>query len=215
MSDKIANIVGVGNVLMGDDGIGPAAVKALARIGLPAGVELHDAGLAFSDVLGRLDPAVPLVVIDAAKTGGHAGSVFQIWLDEAWLSGGSMPMSMSLHEVDVVSALRMEAMSGREFRDVVVFSVKPERIEWGKGLSPVAIEAMDDLIRAVYRHINQMQSSPPSVIEKTDDGRTQLQQAHRGNDESDGTQNQRRDPQFPPGHYEGIHPRMRGMPHRL
>ncbi len=163
MCDKIANIVGVGNVLMGDDGIGPEAVKALERADLPDSVELHDAGLAFSDVLGRLETHVPLVIIDAVEAEGEAGNIYKIILDEAWLEGGSLPMSLSLHEVDVVSALRMEAMCGRVFDNVAVFSVEPECVEWGKGLSPAATRAIDELAGAISKHINELQKNAAQV----------------------------------------------------
>ena len=60
LSERDVNILGVGNPLMGDDGVGPAAIERLGARGVPRGVHLWDAGLAVSDVLGMLDPADPL-----------------------------------------------------------------------------------------------------------------------------------------------------------
>jgi len=152
LSEATVNIVGVGNVLMGDDGVGPAAIEALRAGGAWAGVELHDAGLAVSDVLGRLDPADPLIVIDALRAGGRAGDIHTCRLEEMPIAESSFPQCLSLHELSVMPALRIEAMTGRAFGNVTLFGVEPKRIAWGEGLSPPVAGAMDKLIEAVLEH---------------------------------------------------------------
>ncbi len=158
MFDVTVNIVGVGNTLMGDDGVGPAAVDRLAARGVPAHIRLHDAGLAASDVLSRLDPDDPLIVIDAVRAGGPAGAVYQVDVDPgapAPLGPGAegLPgIAVSLHELSVVPALEMEALTGRVFSNVTVFGVEPARVAWGEGLSPAVASALDRLVDAVLDH---------------------------------------------------------------
>ncbi len=148
MSDATVNILGVGNTLMGDDGVGPVAVERLAARGVPAHVRLHDAGLAASDVLGRLDPDAPLIVIDAVRAGGPAGAVYQVDVDV--LAGEGLPgTAVSLHELSIVPALEMEALTGRVFSNVTVFGVEPSRVAWGEALSPAVASALDRLVDAV------------------------------------------------------------------
>jgi len=149
--DATVNIVGVGNTLMGDDGVGPAAVERLAARGVPAHVRLHDAGLAVSDVLGQLDPDDPLIVIDAVRAGGPAGAVYQVDVDA--LAGEGLPSAaVSLHELSIVPVLEMEALTGRVFSNVTVFGVEPARVAWGEGLSPAVASALDRLVDAVLDH---------------------------------------------------------------
>ena len=151
MSDATVNILGVGNTLMGDDGVGPAAVERLAARGVPAHVRLHDAGLAASDVLGRLDPDDPLIAMDAVRAGGPAGAVYRMDVDA--LAGECLPgTAVSLHELSIVPALEMEALMGRVFSNVTVFGVEPARVAWGEGLSPVVASALDRLVDAVLDH---------------------------------------------------------------
>ena len=151
MFDATVNIVGVGNTLMGDDGVGPAAVERLAARGVPAHVRLHDAGLAVSDVLGQLDPDDPLIVIDAVRAGGPAGAVYQVDVDA--LAGEGLPSAaVSLHELSIVPVLEMEALTGRVFSNVTVFGVEPARVAWGEGLSPAVASALDRLVDAVLDH---------------------------------------------------------------
>ena len=149
MSSRRVNIVGVGNLLKGDDGVGPAAIERLQRTRLPDGVRLYDAGLAFSDVLSCLDPADALVVIDAFRFGGPAGKVYRAVLDPWDVGGGPAGDGMSLHEVSVLPALRLAALAGQEFREVILFGVEPKRVEWAADLSAQVAGAMEKLVAAV------------------------------------------------------------------
>ena len=163
MSERTANILGVGNILMRDDGAGPAAVAAIVERGAPEGVGVWDAGLAAADVMGTLDPAVPLVVIDAVRGGGEPGSIYRIDLDgDAALRETSGAM-LSLHEVSVLPALRMEALSGRRFAKVVVFGVEPEVVQWGEGLSARVSAALEGLVEEVFRHLKASGSCMPAA----------------------------------------------------
>jgi len=154
LSEAIVNIVGVGSTLMGDDGVGPAAIEALQHRGVPDGVCLHDAGLAVSDVLGGLEPACPLVLIDALRAGSAPGSIYRARLDEMTPEAGSLPQSVSLHEIGAFQALQIEAMSGRRFGDVTLFGVEPQRVAWGEGLSPSIRAAMPKLIDSVLDYVD-------------------------------------------------------------
>jgi hydrogenase maturation protease len=144
---------------MGDDGVGPALVARLAEGGVPEGLALHDAGLAAGDVLGRLDPADPLVVVDAVRAGGEPGGIVRFRLEAADVFGacgpedGGGPPMLSLHEVSVVPALRLEALAGRVFADVTVFGVEPGRVAWGEGLSPAVEAALGPLADAILRYV--------------------------------------------------------------
>jgi len=139
---------------MGDDGLGPAAIEELQRRGVPEGICLYDAGLAVSDVLGTLDPARPLVLIDALRAGSAPGSIYRARLDEMTPETGSLPQSVSLHEIGAFQALQIEAMSGRRFSDVTLFSVEPQRVAWGEGLTAPVRAAMPKLIDAVLDYVD-------------------------------------------------------------
>ena len=148
-----ANVVGVGSTLMSDDGVGPAAIARLSARGVAAGVELHDAGLALSDVLGTLDPSVPLIVVDAVRGGGPPGTIYEVRLDSGTREVVGADRMTSLHELSVLPALRLEALTGRVFADVTVFGVEPEKLEWGEGLSPAVDAALDKVVDAVLKHV--------------------------------------------------------------
>jgi len=149
LPDRRVNILGVGNPLMGDDGVGPAVVERLQARGLPGDVHLYDAGLAVSDVLGMLDPADPLIVIDAVRAGDRPGRVNRLRVNVLDLAGPPAQEMLSVHEISVAPALRMEALTGRFFADVTVFGVEPAACRWGEGLSPPVADALEGLLDQV------------------------------------------------------------------
>ena len=166
MSESRVNIVGVGNTLMGDDGVGPAAVQAMAaRDDLPAAANLYDAGLALSDVLGGLDPDEALIVVDAVRAGGAPGAAYRFAVDDLWADGAGPGGGLSLHEISVVPALRIEAVTDRAFSDVTVFGVEPGEVACGVELSPPVAGALETLIDAVFRHVRHNPSVAPTAGE--------------------------------------------------
>jgi hydrogenase maturation protease len=140
----------VGNVLMGDDGIGPAAIEALRQRGAEGCAELIDAGLAFSDVLCTLSPDKPLIVIDAIRGPDAPGGVYRLGPDD--LEEAALAAATSLHEVSVLPALRMEALAGRTFENVTMFGIEPADVDWREGLSECVAAAMDELIDTILEH---------------------------------------------------------------
>lgn len=171
MSDGVVNIVGVGNTLMGDDGVGPAVIERLARCRLPDCARLHDAGLAVSDVLGTLDPADPLIVVDCLRGGGEPGAVYRPTLPALADAGGPATGCTSLHELSVVPALRLEALAGREFRDVTFFGIEPQALAWGEGLSAAVSESADVLVDVLRQEIRTRagRQAAPSPCEAAGD----------------------------------------------
>jgi Ni,Fe-hydrogenase maturation factor len=68
---------------------------------------------------------------------------------------------LSLHELSVVPALRLEALAGRTFADVTVFGVEPADVAWGDTLSPAVAGAMDRLVGAVLDHVARALAAAP------------------------------------------------------
>ena len=162
MSSVSVNIVGVGNVLMGDDGVGPEAVARLAAHRLPPGVAVHDAGLAVGDVLCRLDPAEALVLIDAVEGGGPPGTVYRFGWDVLAPAPAEGTGPMSLHDLSVGPALQLEALAGRVFADVTVFGVEPAVVAWGEPLSPAVDAAVGRLVAHVLAHVGADPAPEPA-----------------------------------------------------
>ena len=149
----MVRIIGVGNPLMGDDGVGIALVERLARRELPPGVEVVDGGTGGVTLLGLMEGAAGVVLVDAADMGCPGGTVVRLAGEDAALS--ERPSPLSLHQAGVAGALAL----GRELGilpRLVLFLVQGERVAPGQGLSPrvaAALDALADRVTAEARFL--------------------------------------------------------------
>ncbi len=136
-------VLGLGNLLLGDEGVGVHAARALLAGGVP-GAEVLDVGTAILDALPALARAERLVVIDAVQAGGTPGSIYRMPFDRvrpaATVAG--------LHGFDLARALALAGRAEAPER-VVVLGVEPARVEWSVELSPAVAAAMPFLLDAV------------------------------------------------------------------
>jgi len=146
-----ALVLGVGNPLMSDDGVGQRLVEALAaRLPALEGVEYLDAGTLGFLLLPRIEQCDALLVFDAAQLEAAPGAVRLF--EGAALDQFLRAPRCSVHELglrDLLDAARLTgALPGRR----VLIGVQPERIGWGVTLSPAvaaAVTVAADLARGV------------------------------------------------------------------
>lgn len=137
-------ILGVGNLLLSDEGIGIHAVKKLLEGQLlPASVEIIDGGTAGLNLLYYLEGVERLVIIDAVETGGPPGTIVR-------LAGDKIPAYMALkvspHEItlpDFLAAARLRDLYPKE---VIVWGMQPGSLEVGVELSPDLAAKLNTLI---------------------------------------------------------------------
>lgn len=71
-------VIGCGNLLRGDDGVGPILVRHLWEAGVPGGVRLVDGGTAGMDAAFQMRGAKRVVIVDASRTGAAPGTVYRV-----------------------------------------------------------------------------------------------------------------------------------------
>lgn len=139
-------VLGMGNPLRGDDGVGGFVLGALRALGnLPPDVMLCSAE--GGDVLGPLTAETwrCVVIIDAADLGQAPGT----WMR---LGPGALAVTQlrgSTHQIGLVEALAMAHALGRDPERVAIFAVQPQSTEWRAGLSVEVLRALPDLVAAV------------------------------------------------------------------
>ena len=137
-------ILGMGNELLGDEGVGVHAVRALRSESLPAGVAAREVGNAILDVLPALEASQRLIIIDAMQGQGAAGSVYRTPLKDC----SDSALMAALHGFDIFRMLT--TLSGRcDLERIVIFGIEPEVIEWSLTLSPVVQGAIPHLLDAL------------------------------------------------------------------
>lgn len=133
-----ALVLGVGNPLMSDDGVGLRLLRALAESCSLVGVEFVDAGTLSLLLLPRLEGADGLLVLDAAQFDAAAGAV-------RTLEGPAMDEFLrssrcSVHEVGLRDLIDAARLTGVLPQRRALVGVQPLAVGWGESLSP-AVEA--------------------------------------------------------------------------
>ena len=142
-----ARVIGIGNPLRGDDGVGPAVVEALKRRGLPEGVEAVDGGQAGLGLVGLMEGADRGGLVDAAGMGAEPGGFRAFGPGEGLMAGEAL--GCGVHGARVGVALRMAEALGCLPPDVKVVGVQPRQMGWGVGLSREVSQALPRVVRAV------------------------------------------------------------------
>lgn len=136
-------ILGIGNLLLCDEGVGVHVARALQREQLPPEVTTLEVGTAFLDALPEIEQADRVIVIDAMQADHAPGTIYRVPFEECM----KPECIASLHGFDLS---RVVFMAGRESPpEMVVIGVEPARIGWGDELSPAIREVMPAVVEAV------------------------------------------------------------------
>ena len=148
-------IIGIGNVLTGDDAVGPHVVRVVeARYALPEDVQVIDAGTPGYDLTAFLVGQDAVVLVDAVRAKGVPGELRTY--DKAALLEKKPILAVSPHEPGVREALLNADFMGVTPPVVRLVGVIPARTDTGIGLStevraaiPAAVERVADELRAL------------------------------------------------------------------
>jgi len=152
-------ILGLGNVLCGDDGVGCAVVAELGRTYRAVeGVEVLDGGTLGLSLLPHLTAARRAILVDAVSAAAAPGTLVR-------LSGGEVPPAvwgrLSPHQVGVADLLQGAQLLGECPSTLVLLGLVPATIELGIGLSPQVRASLPRLLGAVVAEAKALGFSLP------------------------------------------------------
>jgi hydrogenase maturation protease len=142
-------IVGIGNSLMRDEGVGVHVAQALTEAHLPSGVVVIDGGTD-PDVVYSLDGFDRVIVIDAMRGGERPGTVYRLGGDVEFEDAGRR----ACHDVGLLEILRAVRSDG-EVPEVVVVGIEPDEIDWGMELSPAVRASIPRVVEVVQGAVSQ------------------------------------------------------------
>lgn len=143
-------VIGLGNPLMADDGVGIAALERLRAAGAPAGVELVDGGTWGMNLLPVIEAAGKLLLMDAIDAGGEPGTLHV--LERARIPR-YLATKISPHQVDLCDVLALTELRGTLPEDTVAIGLQPARVEMSCALSDAVRIRVDDLVAAVTHRL--------------------------------------------------------------
>ena len=148
---KPLRIIGVGNPLMADDGLGIVAAERLAALDWPEGVEVLDGGTGGLTLLDLLAGARGVILLDAVAMGAAPGTLRRFTGAELERLPAEAP-GLSLHGSGLAEVLALARELG-QLPPLLLYGVEPARVELGLGLSPAVAAALEDLLVAVRTEV--------------------------------------------------------------
>ena len=146
-----ALVLGIGNLLIGDEGVGCQAVAELSRrFALPPSVECVDGGTAGFELLPMLDGKDHVILIDALRDDREPGTVIMV-------EGEHVPRAFMArttpHQLGICDVLAAAQLSDIMPGHLTLFGIEPKQLEVGIGLSPEVEAAMEKTIHAVVEQL--------------------------------------------------------------
>lgn len=148
-------VIGLGNVLMGDDAFGPwVAQTLLAGHDFPETVSVEDLGTPGLDLLPYVTDAAALVLVDTVRADAPAGTLRLYRRDD--LLRHAPQARLSPHDPGVKEALLTAEFEGRAPREVLLVGVVPADTAMGVRLSPPLREAVPRAVEAVLAELRRL-----------------------------------------------------------
>jgi len=151
-------VLGIGNTLLSDEGVGVLAMKALAeRLRDRAGIEFMDGGTLSFTLAGSIAEHGGLVVIDAAEMGAAPGSV-AVFVGEDMDRFLGSNRKRSVHEVALIDLLAIALLEDYLPQQRALIAIQPGLVDWGDSLSPPVAAALDEVCDRAQQLIESWQA---------------------------------------------------------
>lgn len=140
-------VLGIGNLVMSDDGVGIMVVQKLQQsYRFPDNVEVMDGGTLGLDLLPKLENITNLILIDAVETGEKAGTCVRLYGQELPIA---LETKVSPHQMGLKDLLAVSELMGHSPQEMVLVGVQPGSIEMEIGLTPEVEAQLDRLVSNV------------------------------------------------------------------
>ena len=155
-------VLGLGNILLSDEGVGVRAAEALmARGHLPEGVDVVDGGTSGMDLLETMMGRDMIVVVDAiSATGRDPGDIIRLDGEEL---DQFFRQRMSPHQIGLSDVLATLKLMGSAPAELVLFGIVPNNMELGLELTSPVAAARDRVVRTIEDEITAKLPRPAVV----------------------------------------------------
>ena len=154
-------VLGIGNLVMSDDGVGVKVVQKLQREYRFAGtVEIMDGGTLGLDLLPKLEGIERLIVVDAVETGRKPGTCVRLVGEEL---PKALETKVSAHQMGLKDLLSVAELLGHSPREMVLIGVQPGSIEMDTELTPEVEAKVDELARMILDELDTWGVKPVPI----------------------------------------------------
>jgi hydrogenase maturation protease len=144
-------VIGVGNLLLKDEGIGIHTLQALQETDLPPDVKLVDGGTS-PDLISYTRAGDRLIIVDAAKAGGEPGTIYRFRPEDLAEEKGALT---SAHELGVVPNLKLMPLLGNRPAEILIIGIEPKETDFGTELSAELRQKLPEIVGVVLGEITR------------------------------------------------------------
>jgi hydrogenase maturation protease len=145
-------VVGLGNILLKDEGVGVRCVELLRSRNLNQDVKIVDGATMGFDLLEEMRGFDRVVLVDAVDMGKEPGYIASFGAEELLKVAGGK--KFSLHEFNLVDVIQLGKKLGYSMDKVRIVGIQPAEVGWGSRLSKIIEEKLPELAGRVLREIS-------------------------------------------------------------
>jgi hydrogenase maturation protease len=119
-------VLGVGKLLLKDEGVGVHVARKLMEMDLPSHVEVLEGGTGGFDLLDEIEGRKKVIVVDTAKAGKPPGTMYRMTTEDIEKAEKAR---ISLHEIDMTDLLNLADLFKIEKPDIVIIGIEPKDME--------------------------------------------------------------------------------------
>ena len=146
------SIIGLGNVFLGDDGVGPLVVEHFrCTYEYGESIEVLDLGTPGLDLAPYLYGRDLIILVDAVQSDAPAGTVAVYC--EADFASQRAALRITGHDPGLWDALAHLRLAGRSPAELVIVGIVPHACNFGEAISPVLLNTVDSAIQQIVRQL--------------------------------------------------------------
>jgi hydrogenase maturation protease len=145
-------ILGVGNLLLTDDGLGVHVINSLKESVFPKNVTLLEAGTVSHQLITELHKVDLLIVVDVVEAGDVPGAIFKFSPDDLHYTS---VQRTSLHQISLIDVLQMTELTGKKPKTIII-AVQPKDVSsWSLELSPEVKAIIPKVKELIFEELKQ------------------------------------------------------------
>lgn len=150
-------VMGIGNMLLTDDGVGVFAAQKLQQESFPDNVTIIEAGTFTQDVFYLFEGYAAVLVLDIVHAHGEPGTIYAL-TEEQLVDNDKQ--RLSIHDIDLIDSLRMAELLHGKKPVLHVLGMEPhDYTSWNIGLSPIVQSRFDDFLTVARDRITELAAS--------------------------------------------------------
>jgi hydrogenase maturation protease len=153
---KAVIVIGLGNTLMSDEGVGVRVVQRLLDFAdkFPQ-VDFADAGTGGMSILHLINGKDKAIFIDCAKMGEEPGVIKKFTPRE--IKSTKVLSHQSFHEADLIRIVEMADQLGQCPADIIIFGIEPQSVQPGRELSKTLADRLNEYVSMICKELTPYQ----------------------------------------------------------